>query len=116
MCGKRLAWKDRLWLDGVCGSSKTLDKKFINTFDFQRYGRKDKRDKLPRWIQENIKEASVNITVEEATVIARQWLRTMSQPFTMEHQRGVSLLTEEMLAQDGENIMEKFSYVMREIL
>jgi len=87
----------------------------LMVFADKRYGRKDKRDKLPRWIQENIKEASVNITVEEAGVIARQWLRNMSQPFTMEHQRGVSLLTEDMLEAD-ENVMEKFSYVMREVL
>ena len=81
----------------------------------QRYGRRDKREKLPRWIQENIREASVNVTVEEAGTVARQWLRDMSQPFTMEHQRGVSLLTEEMIAEDPD-IMEKFRYVMREIV
>jgi hypothetical protein len=54
----------------------------------------------------------VNITVEEAGVIARQWLRQMSQPFTMEHQRGVSLLTEQMLEQDDQ-LMEKFRFVSR---
>lgn len=43
-------------------------------------------------------------------MIARQWLRQMSQPFTMEHQRGVSLLTEKMLDQDDQ-LMEKFRYV-----
>ena len=57
----------------------------------------------------------MNITVEEAGVIARQWLREMSQPFTMDHQRGVSLLTEDMLEGDDQ-IMEKFRYVMREVL
>lgn len=68
---------------------------------------------MPRWIQENIKEDSVNITVEEATMIARQWLRNMSQPFTLEHQRGVSLLTEDMV---DDQIMEKYRDVMHEIL
>lgn len=55
------------------------------------------------------------MTVEEAGTVARQWLRDMAQPFTMEHQRGVSLLTEEMIAEDGD-IMEKFRYVMREVV
>ncbi|KAI6204165.1 General transcription and DNA repair factor IIH helicase subunit XPD [Aphelenchoides besseyi] len=72
-------------------------------------------DKLPRWIQENIKEASVNVTVEEAGTVARQWLREMAQPFTMDHQKGISLLTEEMINADPE-IMEKFRFVMREVV
>lgn len=70
---------------------------------------------MPRWIQENIKDASVNITIEEAGVIARQWLRNMSQPFTLEHQKGVSLLTQDMLEADDQ-LMEKYRDVMREVL
>ncbi|KAI6231022.1 General transcription and DNA repair factor IIH helicase subunit XPD [Aphelenchoides besseyi] len=87
----------------------------LMVFADKRYGRKDKREKLPRWIQENIKEASVNVTVEEAGTVARQWLREMAQPFTMDHQKGISLLTEEMINADPE-IMEKFRFVMREVV
>ena len=57
----------------------------------------------------------MNITVEEAGVIARQWLRQMSQPFTLDHQKGVSLLTEDMLEADPQ-IMDKYRDVMREVL
>ncbi|CAD5223694.1 unnamed protein product [Bursaphelenchus okinawaensis] len=83
-------------------------------FADKRYARRDKREKLPRWIQENIKESAVNITVEEATSAARAWLPKMAQPFTMEHQKGVSLLTQDMLNEE-DGVMEKFKYVIHEI-
>lgn len=58
---------------------------------------------------------AVNITVEEATSAARHWLPRMAQPFTLEHQRGVSLLTQAMLDEEPE-LMDKFRHVMHEVL
>jgi hypothetical protein len=46
--------------------------------------------------------------------VARRWFPLMAQPFTKEHQLGVSLLTQEMLDKN-KNIMEKFKYVVSEV-
>jgi len=59
----------------------------------KRFGRMDKRGKLPQWIQEHLKDSMTNLSTEEAVQIARKWLRVMAQPFTREDQLGVSLLT-----------------------
>ncbi|VDK29015.1 unnamed protein product [Gongylonema pulchrum] len=82
--------------------------------DFQRFSRRDKMGKLPRWIQEYMTPGNVNLSIEEAAMIARKWLPLMAQPFTKEHQLGVSLLTEDMLAED-ELLDKKFGHVLEEI-
>lgn len=48
---------------------------------WQRYARADKRGKLPRWIQEHITDANLNLTVDEAVQVAKYFLRQMAQPF-----------------------------------
>lgn len=47
----------------------------------QRFARADKRGKLPRWIQEHISDANLNLTVDEAVQVAKFFLRQMAQPF-----------------------------------
>lgn len=47
----------------------------------QRFARADKRGKLPRWIQEHITDANLNLTVDEAVQVAKFFLRQMAQPF-----------------------------------
>lgn len=47
----------------------------------QRYGRADKRGKLPRWIQEHISDSSLNLTVDETIQLSKHFLRQMAQPF-----------------------------------
>ena len=52
------------------------------TFMLQRFGRADKRSKLPRWIQEHLKDGVCNLSTEEAIQISKRFLRKMAQPFS----------------------------------
>nr|CAG4641470.1 EOG090X01B4 [Eurycercus lamellatus] len=63
----------------------------------KRFSRADKRSKLPKWIQEHLKDTLCNLSTEECVQIAKRWLRQMAQPFTREDQLGISLLTLEQL-------------------
>ncbi|XP_075213318.1 general transcription and DNA repair factor IIH helicase subunit Xpd [Lycorma delicatula] len=72
----------------------------IMIFADKRFSRSDKRSKLPKWIQEHLKDAFCNLSTEEAVQIAKRWLRQMAQPFSREDQLGISLLTLEQLEQD----------------
>ena len=47
----------------------------------QRFGRADKKNKLPRWIQEHLKDSVLNLSTDEAVQIAKRFLRQMAQPF-----------------------------------
>ncbi|CAG0887361.1 unnamed protein product, partial [Darwinula stevensoni] len=69
----------------------------IMVFADKRFARVDKKGKLPRWIQEHLKDSMCNLSTEEAVQICKRWLRQMAQPFTREDQLGVSLLTLEQL-------------------
>jgi len=48
----------------------------------QRFARNDKRGKLPKWIQEHLKETMCNLSTDEAVQCAKRFLREMAQPFT----------------------------------
>lgn len=69
----------------------------IMCFADKRFARSDKRGKLPRWIQEYMRESVLNLSIEEAINISRRFLREMAQPFSREDQLGVSLLTLEQI-------------------
>ncbi|XP_023328937.1 TFIIH basal transcription factor complex helicase XPD subunit [Eurytemora carolleeae] len=75
----------------------------------KRFSRQDKRGKLPKWIQEHLKDSMCNLSTEEAIQICRKWLKIMAQPFTREDQLGVSLLTIEQLQTEEmqKKIMDK---------
>lgn len=72
----------------------------IMIFADKRFSRSDKRSKLPKWIQEHLKDSLCNLSTEEAVQIAKRWLRQMAQPFSREDQLGVSLLTLEQLERE----------------
>ena len=74
-------------------------------FADKRFARNDKKGKLPKWIQEHLRDSMCNLSTEESMQIARKWLRQMAQPFTREDQLGVSLLTFEQL--QTEEMQEK---------
>ncbi len=38
--------------------------------------------KLPKWIQENMSKAVLNLSIEEAVQISKKFLRQMAQPFS----------------------------------
>jgi len=75
----------------------------------KRFGRNDKKGKLPKWIQEHLRDSMCGLSTEECVQICRKWLRLMAQPFTREDQLGVSLLTIEQLQtkEMQEKIQEK---------
>ena len=70
----------------------------IMCFADKRFGRYDKRGKLPKWMQEHLKDYLSNLSIEEAVQISKRFLREMAQPFTREDQIGVSMLTREQLS------------------
>ncbi|KAI1295878.1 General transcription and DNA repair factor IIH helicase subunit XPD [Halotydeus destructor] len=72
----------------------------IMVFADKRFSRFDKRGKLPRWIQEHMKDYLCNLSVEECVQISKRFLREMAQPFSQEDQLGLSLLTLEQVEDD----------------
>merc|ERR1712037_1066865 len=44
----------------------------------KRFGRQDKKGKLPKWIQEHLKDSMTNLSTEEAVQISRKWWRSPS--------------------------------------
>jgi len=48
----------------------------------QRFSRNDKRGKLPKWIQEHLKDSVYNLSTDEAVQCTKRFLREMAQPFT----------------------------------
>ncbi|QQP36691.1 TFIIH basal transcription factor complex helicase XPD subunitlike [Caligus rogercresseyi] len=81
----------------------------IMIFADKRFGRNDKKSKLPKWIQEHLSDNLCNLSTEEAMMISKKWLRQMAQPFSREDQLGISLLTLEQLQtkEMQERIQEK---------
>ncbi|KAL3094502.1 hypothetical protein niasHT_026268 [Heterodera trifolii] len=77
-------------------------------FADKRFCRNDKRGKLPKWIQEHLTDAQTNLSIEEAVMAAKRWFPLMAQPFTKEHQLGVSLLSKELLGSKQDDILSKF--------
>lgn len=66
----------------------------------KRFARQNKRGKLPKWIQEHLKDSMINLSTEE-------WLRPTAQPFTWEDQLGVSLLEQLETKEMQEKIQKK---------
>ncbi|XP_032653927.1 general transcription and DNA repair factor IIH helicase subunit XPD isoform X1 [Chelonoidis abingdonii] len=82
-------------------------------FADKRFARADKRGKLPRWIQEHITDANLNLTVDEAVQVAKHFLRQMAQPFHKEDQLGLSLLTLEQL--QSEEMLRKVEQIAHQV-
>ncbi|XP_076100615.1 general transcription and DNA repair factor IIH helicase subunit XPD-like [Mytilus galloprovincialis] len=85
----------------------------IMAFADKRFARADKRGKLPRWIQEHLKDELCNLSVDEAIQVSKRFLRRMAQPFTREDQLGVSLLTVEQL--QSEETKKKLEQKMQHV-
>lgn len=65
----------------------------VQVFADQRYQRHDKRDKLPGWITSHLKDAHLNLSTDMLVHVAREFMRSMAQPYDR-MQIGKSLLTE----------------------
>ncbi|XP_069500780.1 general transcription and DNA repair factor IIH helicase subunit XPD isoform X1 [Ambystoma mexicanum] len=82
-------------------------------FADKRYARSDKRGKLPRWIQEHLTDANLNLTLDEAVQVSKYFLRQMAQPFRQEDQLGLSLLTFEQL--QSEEMLKKIEQIAHQV-
>ncbi|XP_068684065.1 general transcription and DNA repair factor IIH helicase subunit XPD-like isoform X2 [Montipora foliosa] len=69
----------------------------IMVFADKRFFKVDKRSKLPKWIQEYLREGVCNLSIDEAVQVSKRFLRQMAQPFDKEDQLGLSLLTVEQV-------------------
>nr|XP_033810978.1 general transcription and DNA repair factor IIH helicase subunit XPD [Geotrypetes seraphini] len=85
----------------------------LMVFADKRFARADKRGKLPRWIQEHLTDANLNLTVDEAVQVAKYFLRQMAQPFRKEDQLGLSLLTLEQL--QSEEMLQKIEQIAHQV-
>ncbi|KAI8463211.1 MAG: hypothetical protein J3K34DRAFT_496282 [Monoraphidium minutum] len=47
----------------------------------KRYQRADKRDKLPPWITQHLKDAHLNLSTDMLLVVTRDFMRAMAQPY-----------------------------------
>jgi len=80
----------------------------IMIFADKRFARNDKKGKLPKWIQEHLRDSMCNLSTEESIQISRKWLKQMAQPFTREDQLGVSLLTiEQLQTEEMQQVIQK---------
>ena len=59
----------------------------------KRYQRHDKRDKLPSWITQHLRDAHLNLSTDMLLCIAREFMRAMAQPYDR-GAAGRSLLTQ----------------------
>ncbi|OAJ41484.1 hypothetical protein BDEG_25069 [Batrachochytrium dendrobatidis JEL423] len=62
----------------------------LMVFADKRFGRMDKRSKLPKWILSGMTEAGMNLSTDMAVSMAKKFLRTMAQPLEG-NSMGVSL-------------------------
>eukprot|EP00877_Chromochloris_zofingiensis_P005022 jgi/Chrzof1/14520/Cz09g05250.t1 len=53
----------------------------LMVFADKRYQRHDKRDKLPKWITSHLREAHMNLSTDMLVVVAREFMRSMAQPY-----------------------------------
>ena len=64
----------------------------LMVFADKRYQRADKRDKIPRWITSHLKDSHLNLSTDMLVAIARDFMRSMAQPYD-KMAVGKSLLT-----------------------
>jgi len=60
-----------------------------------RYTRNDKRKKLPKWISQHLQIDHMNLSVEMAVQVARDFCLSMAQPHNIKDEIGVTLLSAE---------------------
>lgn len=74
----------------------------LMVFADKRFGRQDKRNKLPKWMSAGISEGASNLSTDMGVGMAKKFLRSMAQPFDPMSQLGVSLWDKAMV-EDIEN-------------
>ncbi|KAH8928498.1 DNA repair helicase [Atractiella rhizophila] len=62
----------------------------LMVFADKRFSRSDKRNKLPKWINQYITDTATNLSTDMALVTSKKFLRAMAQPYEQD-QNGISL-------------------------
>ena len=95
---------DFLSFDALRQASQCIGRVLRNKSDYglmllidKRYTHWDKRGKLPRWILDYLPDTHLNLSVEVAMSIARDFLKEMAQPWELKEQIGHSLLSKEQI-------------------
>lgn len=63
----------------------------LMVFADSRFARKDKKEKLPQWVQQFMPDSYTNLSTDAAVNIARQFFRQIAQPVSRESELGKSL-------------------------
>jgi DNA excision repair protein ERCC-2 len=71
----------------------------IMIFADKRYGRVDKRSKLPQWISQFLNEGNLDLSIDAAISVSRSFLKEMAQPIDKDAQVGVSLWSKDHIDQ-----------------
>ncbi|GLT37015.1 hypothetical protein SLA2020_113590 [Shorea laevis] len=80
-------------------------------FADKRYGRHDKRSKLPGWILSHLRDAHLNLSTDMVVHIAREFQRKMAQPFDKTGGGDKrTLLSQEDLEKMGDGSMHEMLY------
>ena len=69
----------------------------LMVFADDRYAAPSKLSKLPEWIANALSGSNVNISVDVAVSLAREFLREMAQPWDPEEHLGHDLWTADMI-------------------
>lgn len=66
-----------------------------------RYNRRDKRNKLPKWIKQFLLDGFMNLSSDVAVSFTKQFLREMSQPIDQNKLQKVFFSAEELQAMEA---------------
>jgi DNA excision repair protein ERCC-2 len=66
-----------------------------------------KRTQLPKWINQALPEADTNLSVDQATAVAKKFLKTMSIPYPAKLQEGISTWSAEDLERHKSKMAEE---------
>lgn len=69
----------------------------IMIFADKRYGRVDKRSKLPQWISQFLNEGNLDLSIDAAISVSRSFLKEMAQPIDKVKTKVFSMVTSVML-------------------
>ncbi len=93
---------DFLTFDALLHAAQCLGRVFRGKSDYglmiladKRYARSDKRNKLPKWLHQQITDSAVNLSTDMALHLGKRFFREMAQPFDPLAQIGTALLREE---------------------
>ncbi|KAI9505848.1 TFIIH/NER complex ATP-dependent 5'-3' DNA helicase subunit [Coemansia spiralis] len=97
---------DFLTFDAIRHASQCIGRVLRGKTDYglmvladKRYSRADKRSKLPKWISACLTEGNLSLSTDMAIERTRKFLKFIAQPFEMKSQLGVSMWSNEHIAQ-----------------